>query len=217
MRLPISLRQLARRRRHGLGLPFGGARRLRVAQLTAGPLLDFALLFPSHHWSRLTAFAPQVLAGSTADLHRFASQAQLGIRDLPGVDHGVVVLTECGTYPATDDFRDLVWELFGVPVYELFLDLEGKLIASECEAHDGWHIESMATAFYLFNGELILDRRIDAVRTGLTGYVETALCPCGRSDPRLIAHGPVRRTHRSAPAPERTTAPSPQPLPVRVA
>lgn len=217
MRLRTSLRQLAPRRRHGLGLPFGGTYRLRVAQLTAGPLLDFALLFPSHRWNRLSAFAPHVLAGSTADLRRLATQAQLGIRDLPGIDHGVVALTECGTYPATEDFRSLMWHVFGVPVYELFLDLDGKLIASECEAHDGWHIESMGTAFYLFNGELILDRRVDAVRTGFTGYVETALCPCGRSTPRLIALGPARREQpRPAPA-EQTTVGLPQPLPVRVA
>lgn len=217
MRLPTSLRQLASRRRHRLGLPFGGTYRLKVAQLTAGPLVDLALLFPSSRWNRLTEFAPQVLAGSTADLHRLATQALLGIRDLPGIDHGVVALTECGSRPATEDFRGLIWHVFGVPVYELFLDLDGKLIASECEAHDGWHIESMASAFYLFNGELIFDRRMDAVRTGLTGYVETALCHCGRSTPRLIVLGSARRAEPRPASDERTTVESPQPLPVRVA
>lgn len=217
MRLPTSLRPMALRRRDRPGLPLGGTRRLRVAQISAGPLLDSALLFSSPRWHHLNTFGPQILAGSAADLHRFATQAQLGLRELPSLDHGVVVLTECGAQPATADFRDLIWRTFGVPVYELFLDLEGKLIASECEAHDGWHLESAATAVYLFNGELILDRRVYALRTGLTGYVETALCPCGRSNPRLIAFGTARRPQpRPAPS-ERTSATSPQPLPVRVA
>ena len=36
--------------------------------------------------------------------------------------------------------RDRLWDLFQVPLYEQVLDSQARLLATECEAHDGMHI-----------------------------------------------------------------------------
>src|SRR5258708_38267618 len=36
--------------------------------------------------------------------------------------------------------RDILWELFQVPIYVLILDLKGRVLAYECEAQSGLHL-----------------------------------------------------------------------------
>ena len=64
--------------------------------------------------------------------------------------------------------RDLLWEMFQVPVYALLVDRRGAVVAYECEAEAGYHL---------------LDRYRDGV---ILGQVESKLCECGRPGPRLM-------------------------------
>lgn len=64
--------------------------------------------------------------------------------------------------------RDLLWRAFEVPVYEQVVDAQGRLLASECEAHDGLHVE--------FDTEL---RWPEMTRV-------EGLCGCGKPGSRLL-------------------------------
>ncbi len=68
----------------------------------------------------------------------------------------------------TDSDRARLWQQFEVPVFEQVVDSAGKLLASECEAHLGLHIE-VEGPFSLPDTEFTSD-----------------LCGCGRSGARLL-------------------------------
>jgi hypothetical protein len=186
MPLLASLRKLHSLRGGRTRLPFPGASTLRIAQLTPSVDFDSVEFFPSERWRELENYQPRVLVGSAADLMRLARQLELGLWNMTSVDHAIFVLTECGTEPVDDFFRNIIWETFGVPVYELFFGPDGSLLASECETHEGWHLDTTAS-LSIWNGKLFLnfpDRR--RVPTGLAGRIETAPCPCGRVGVRLM-------------------------------
>ena len=67
--------------------------------------------------------------------------------------------------------RAALWRAFRVPVFEQILADDGSLLAMECEAHDGLHVESARLAADVENGEGM----------GL----ELGPCGCGRTTPRI--------------------------------
>ena len=100
----------------------------------------------------------------------------------------LLVWTEFGSYPLSDVERVILWQAFGVPVYELIVSPEGQLIASECEVHEGWHLETGIT----------LDRRKNVLvwhvrgrpqPLGMVGEIENSVCACGRKTPRIVSRG----------------------------
>jgi phenylacetate-coenzyme A ligase PaaK-like adenylate-forming protein len=134
----------------------------------------------------LEGYRPRVLIGRPAELQRLAEHVELGMLDLACVDHAIVVLTHYGAKPITDVLRVTLWQRFGVPIYELYLGPDNSLLASECAAHEGWHLEP-GTQFGVLNDELILDSEGNfGLRTGLTGSLESTPCPCGRTSARLM-------------------------------
>ena len=72
----------------------------------------------------------------------------------------------------TDADRESLWWAFRVPVFEQVIGKSGKLLAAECEAHDGLHVASPDLPLH---GE----------------SVDDSLCPCGRKTPRIAV------THRA--------------------
>jgi hypothetical protein len=177
-------------------LPFPEAPYLRIAQISpAAAVFDSAELFPPDRWDDLEAFRPRVLAGAPRDLQQLAGRVALGTVDFGSVDHAIFVVTECGERPLADVSRVMLWQAFGVPVYELFFSPGGALLAGECEAQEGWHIEPGAS-FWLSRGELIVheDRR-GALPTGLTGHLESEPCPCGRAGTRILEVQPLTLQH----------------------
>lgn len=175
------MRNATRRR-----LPFPAASNLRVAQVAGGSFFAGVQAFWPQRWDELEAFRPQVLVGPATDLQRLAERMRLHTIDLKDVDRAIFVLTECGAKPLTDVLRVVLWQTFGVPVYELFMGGGGLLLASECELHEGWHVEPPA-AFSVISDELIIDTPTrHRLRTGLTGYLENELCPCGRPGARVM-------------------------------
>ncbi|MBV9304279.1 MAG: hypothetical protein JOY62_14325 [Acidobacteriaceae bacterium] len=167
-------------------LPFPGAVKLRAAQIAPISSFDRVTAFPPEQWHDLQAFRPQVLVGLQADLLHLAAAVKLGGVDTSSVDHAVFVLTECGDQALLDVSRVVLWQTFGVPVYELLVGKQGDLLASECQAHQGWHIEANAE-FFIRNGELRARACGGHIETtGLAGYIETATCACGRAGARVM-------------------------------
>ena len=160
---------------------------LRVAQVTApDTLFEGPRYFAPFRGSGLDQFSPQALAGSAHHLTALIHALRQGQLHLPDVTQSVFVLTGCGQVPASDSLRASLWHAFGVPVYELLLDTENVPIASECDAHEGWHIEEGVT-FFIQNDQLWFRwRRRQPACTGLTGLVEEQPCPCGRAGKRIV-------------------------------
>lgn len=78
----------------------------------------------------------------------------------------IVVLSDFRSGLLSEDDRDYIWHTFGVPVFEYLLDATGKILARECEAHDGLHFEIKPD--------------------GLQAVVMGEPCNCGRPGSRLL-------------------------------
>ena len=105
-------------------------------------------------------FQPAAVAGTISQCRRLARIL------IPSLTHALIVLERPGGVRLTDADRELFWRAFRVPVFEQIIGPSGQLLAGECEAHDGLHIEAPGL-------------RIDAT------LVDTSLCPCGRQKPRF--------------------------------
>jgi hypothetical protein len=70
----------------------------------------------------------------------------------------------------TDADRDWLWSAFRVPIFEQIIGESGELLATECEAHNGMHVQSV---------------RLRCDQPDL----DPTPCDCGRDTPRLF---PVR-------------------------
>jgi hypothetical protein len=78
----------------------------------------------------------------------------------------VVVLSTCGTGLMSPGDRDFIWNSLRVPLLEYLLDSDGRIVARECEAHDGLHVEG-------------------SFDHGALGEVVEGTCGCGRDGARL--------------------------------
>jgi len=117
-------------------------------------------VFP-HGWSvDAAAFAPAAVAGTLEQLNALARDG------IPSLTHAVIILSRPEQPRLTDAGRESLWWAFGVPVFEQVIGKSGKLLAAECEAHDGLHIASPALSLH---GESVDDSH----------------CPCGRKTPRI--------------------------------
>jgi hypothetical protein len=182
-----NLRRLRASNHAPIPLPFPVAPTLRLARLTPGPNFADAELFVPKRWSDLTAFAPNVVVGSLAKMQSLADRAIAGSVDVSSIDHALVVLTRYGSKPLNDVARVMLWQSFGVPIFELYLGLDHSLLASECEAHDGWHLGPGIGFVILETGELMLDGAGNlGLRTGLSASADQTNCPCGRTSPRVL-------------------------------
>ena len=187
LRLLANVRKFHPKNRSRRKLPLPLAWNLRVAKVgTAVIAFDSTEAFTLDDAGELEQYRPRVLVGSAADLRRLAERIKSGKLSLPTVDHAIFVITQCGKKPLTDFVRVLLWQAFGVPLYELLISPEGTLLASECEAHEGWHVEPGA-AFSVNHRKLLVDfADRKRLATGISGYIETEPCPCGRAGMRLL-------------------------------
>lgn len=117
-------------------------------------------VFP-HGWSvDAAAFAPAAVAGT---LEQLSALSRAGISSLT---HAVIILSRPEQQRMTDADRESLWWAFRVPVFEQVIGKSGKLLAAECEAHDGLHVGSPDLSLH---GESLDD----------------SLCPCGRKTARI--------------------------------
>ena len=187
MRLPVNVPQpllRAAEKRKLLRVP--APAKLRIAQITPGVQFE-STYFPAERWGEMAQFCPEMLVGAAADLQWLAEKTRVGEISLGSIDHAVFVCTSTGDAPADDRLRVVLWQAFGVPVYELFVGADGTVLAGECEAHEGWHVEP-GCRFYRAGGEeLVADsRQLKGIRTGLSGIIEREPCVCGRWGARLM-------------------------------
>jgi hypothetical protein len=85
---------------------------------------------------------------------------------IPELTHALIVLARPGDELLTAAQREKLWTAFRVPVFQQIVNGRGVLLAAECEAHDGLHIESA---------------QVVAIGQSL----DRAKCGCGRTTPRL--------------------------------
>ena len=107
--------------------------------------------------------APRVspaLAGTLEELRRAAAAGSRALR-------AVFVLVEPERPSLSRAERDFLWESFQVPAFLLLRDAGGKILGYECEAQDGFHLESP-------------DAPLPA------GTLERSPCECGRPGSRLV-------------------------------
>jgi hypothetical protein len=107
------------------------------------------------------SFGPCAIAATPAQLH--------ALPPVPSLRNALIALVRPGEPALSEEDRERLWRAFRVPVFEQRIDESCALLAAECEAHDGLHIESPTVSPR--EGEVL----------------ETALCGCGRSTPRLIS------------------------------
>lgn len=168
-------------------LPITVPSQVRVAQVSSpAALFEGARYFSQAQIAELQNYEPQILLGSTDNLLNLAERVGQGNLNLSKLDRAAFVLTDCRAVPLRDRQRVAFWQAFGVPVYELLLGGNGVLLASECEAYEGWHIAD-DVIFSSVGGQLWYSTRHGhSGGTGLVGQVQTHLCPCGRASKRLI-------------------------------
>jgi hypothetical protein len=79
-------------------------------------------------------------------------------------EYPIVVLSSADDGLMSEDDRDWIWMKFRVPSFEYLLDQDGRIVAKECEAHEGLHFDT--------------DK--------LEGVILNDACPCGKPGPRLL-------------------------------
>lgn len=88
-------------------------------------------------WGQQAArFAPSAIAAAPAQLDALRGTP------IPSLRNAVIALVGPGEPRLTEEDRERLWRAFHVPVFEQRIGRSGGLLAWECEAHDGLHIES---------------------------------------------------------------------------
>jgi hypothetical protein len=111
------------------------------------------------------AYRPAAIAGTWPCLEALLTER------IDSLTHAVIVFARPGDELLTAEQRQRLWIAFRVPVFQQIIGANGVLLAAECEAHAGLHIESP---------------KFDPG----SRPIETAPCGCGRVGLRLM---PVER------------------------
>ena len=203
-------------------LAFNPLRGLRALQVGAAQSLREVPWVPSGAWHRIPGERPDAIVGTKESLRHLCRHLAAWHLDFRFVERAVFVLTGVGERPLNDHVRDELWHLFGVPVFELFVGGDGVILAHECEAHDGWHVNGSAAQFMKLRGEphLVLRRPTRdgghmAIGVGFTGAVTRHPCACGLETQRVV-NLPTREPsaeERFVQVPVSVPAPVPLPAP----
>ena len=116
-------------------------------------------------------FAPASIAATLAQLH--------ALPIIPSLRNALIALVRPNDPSLSEEDREHLWRNYRVPVFEQRIDDSCHLLAAECEAHDGLHLQSELSPR---EGELL----------------ETTPCGCGRTTPRLIAIARVENLRKIA-------------------
>jgi len=131
-------------------------------------------VFPEGWSAEVSAFAPAAIAAPREQLLSLAASDQP-----PILTHSLIALEHRGDPLLAMAERAELWRAFRVPVFEQIIEANGELLAAECEAHDGLHIEAPGLNW--------------------DGYrLELSVCGCGRKTPRLTAVEAMERVRSAA-------------------
>ena len=167
---------------------------LRLAVIDPWFPVRGARSFEMAEFAALEAWRPEAIAAPLDRLRELAAFVASGACSCPPVTHGLIALARLGRPPLEQADRDLLWRAFEAPVYQQLRDWNGELLAWECEAHDGLHIETGAEARLRVDSgpdrELLFRTAAGGfgrdLATGLAASITEATCPCGRGGARLI-------------------------------
>lgn len=166
---------------------------LRPAQIGTFQTLPDVPWFANDAWHLIPVQAPDALTGTRGSLLRLCRYITAWRLDFTFIHRAVFVITQVGERPVSEQTRDELWSVFGVPVFELFVAGDGVILAYECEAHEGWHVNTRAAQFVKLRGEphLVLRRLLpdggpSAVGVGFTGAVTRQPCACGLETERVV-------------------------------
>src|SRR5260370_36296509 len=103
------------------------------------PALRIAVLTPDLPLGQIRRRMSEcrVVAATVPLLRSLAEAVESAGLTLPRVEAAVIAFTGICHGELTALERDLFWRVFQVPVFEQFLSPDGRILAVECDAHDG--------------------------------------------------------------------------------
>lgn len=105
-------------------------------------LTAYMRAFHSSDLRGLVSYAPEAVALPLDTALSLADRKLRGLLELPSLKLAVVVFSSAGVHGAFESHhRDLLWKAFGLPVFEQLRGSNGRVIARECEVHNGLHLE----------------------------------------------------------------------------
>src|SRR5262249_51423271 len=140
----------------------------------------------------LEQFQPESLAGPVAKLRTLAESVLDGTIKFGSLRHAIVAFTGLKHGCLKPEDRDLFWRAFEVPGFEQFRGFAHELLAWECEAHEGLHIQTDNAIFETHGHELVLscldcaEYSLLRLATEISGQIEAEPCGCGHASPRLV-------------------------------
>lgn len=142
--------------------------------------------------------APELIAASVETLRELALGLVERNTRIESLRWGVIVWTGPGRAPMTPADRGLFWHAFGVPAWEQFRGFHGELLAEQCEAANGWHLNE-ENAIWEVPGNRAGPMRVTSLvnlrhpvlrlECGVEGRLAGGLCQCGREGLRAIPAG----------------------------
>jgi len=151
-------------------------------------------IFPYVTHEELEEYAPDALAGPAARLCGLAEAVMEGRMKVEPLRSAVIAFTGLRHGCLKQEDRDLLWKAFQAPVFEQFRGFSQELLAWECEAHDGLHIQGDNAIFEMAerDGELLLtclncpEYSLLRMGTEMAGRIVKTPCGCGEASPRLM-------------------------------
>jgi hypothetical protein len=141
----------------------------RPALLASQPVRIF-----SHGWGEEAArYEPLAIAATLEQCRLLCGYL------IPSLNHALIVLERPSWPRLTEADRNAFWRAFRVPVFEQIIGPTGQLLAGECEAHEGLHIEARG---------LRLTQKM----------VDSRPCACGRKAPRFGVQRAAELERRAA-------------------
>ncbi len=150
---------------------------------TAVNMRDFA----ANDIAGLTEYAPDALALPLEAALSLADQQLRGLAEVRSLKFAIVVLTSPDSQGLEGHHRDLLWKAFKVPLFEQLRGWDGRVIARECEVHDGLHFDMGGHSLEADGGYLTLA----GMATGIAAEIVLERCECSAETPRLRYRAPV--------------------------
>lgn len=126
--------------------------------------------FPEGWCPAAKQFAPAVIAGTFRQL---CDAAKVGSR----VTHAIIPLAWDPSELLTAEQREILWDAFGVPIFEQYLGPGNVLLASECDAHAGLHVTDAYAGPAATRPACACGRSTARLPAGWTGIARPATLP----------------------------------------
>lgn len=149
-----------------LGYPLFPAPRMAVLGCEVQPTPGVHCLL---EWTaeEVARIRPLAVAAPFSGFAALADLMRRGELALPELQYPLLVFSRPGAGSLSPEQHHAMWAWFGLPCFEQIRDEDGRLLAQECEARDGFHLTGHT-------------RPVD-----LGGRLLHTLCECGQVTPRV--------------------------------